>query len=166
MNTRWPLQARERHSHDLTFRPEVFFLGQTEGVGIDRDAFGRTLRRCTIRTEGAMRPAISAICVDEVMTYDDGEIQNWHWVLSPASNGRYVVAEAQAGSGHVAQLRPDGDFLISFSRTRGWLSERHATRYAMVSREVAVEQTEVTYFGMRRLSFTAFRRRLGRPGGQ
>ena len=157
------MQARERHSLDLTFRPEIFFLGQTEGVGIDRDAFGRTLRRCTIRTEGALRESISAICVDEVMHYDDGEIQNWRWVLSPASNGRYVVAEAQAGSGHVAELRTDGDFRISFRRTRGWLSERHRTRYAMLSKDLSVEQTEVSMFGMRQLTFTAIRRRIGGP---
>jgi hypothetical protein len=106
---------------------------------------------------------MSAICVDEVMHYDDGEIQNWRWVLSPASNGRYVVAEAQAGSGHVAELRADGDFRVSFRRTRGWFSERHTTRYSMLSKDMAVEQTEVTMLGLRQLSFTAFRRRIGGP---
>jgi hypothetical protein len=143
----------------LVFRPEIFFLGQTEGCGIDRDALGRTLRRCTIHAEGAMRAAMSAICVDEVLTYDDGEVQNWRWVLSDAGDGRYVVAEARAGSGHVAELRPDGDFLISFRRTRGWLSQRHETRYALLEEDTAVESTKVTFLGAPQLMFTAFRRR-------
>jgi hypothetical protein len=107
-----------------------------------------------------LRSAISAICVDEVLSYDDGEVQDWRWVLSEAGGGRYLVAEAQAGSGHVAEQRPDGDFLISFRRTRGWLSQRHVTRYALLSKDIAVENTQVTFLGARQLSFVAFRRRV------
>ncbi len=144
----------------IIFRPEVFFLGRTGGEGLDRDVFGRTLRRCTINALGEPHPAIAAIRVNETLTYDDGEVQNWRWVLSRAGGRRYVVAEAQAGSGHLAETRPDGDFLISFRRTRGWLSERHVTRYAVLTDELALETTRVSFLGAPRLMFTAIRRRL------
>ena len=158
----WSLQTRQWHGGDLIFRPEVFFLGRTDGQGIDRDIFGRTLRRCTISANGEPHPTISAICVNEILTYDDGEVQDWRWVLSNAGGGHYVVAEAQAGSGHVAERRSDGDFLISFRRTRGWLSERHVTRYALLTDNLALETTRVSFLGAPRLMFTAIRGRLDR----
>jgi hypothetical protein len=138
----------------------MFFLGRSDGVGIDRDMFGRTIRRCTIRAEGAPHATISAICVNEILTYDDGEIQNWRWVLSRSADGRYVVAEAQAGSGHVVERRADGDFVVSFLRTRGMFSQRHVTRYAMLTTNVALETTNVSFLGVPQLMFTAVRRRL------
>jgi hypothetical protein len=154
------LQARERHSHDFTFRPEVFFLGRTEGAGIDRDLLGRTRRRCTIFTEGVLRASMSAICVDEVMTYDDGEVQKWRWVLGDAGDGRYLVAEARAGSGHMVERRADGDFVISFRRTRDWISHRHVTRYTMLDETLSMESTTVSLLGVPRTLFTAIRRRV------
>ena len=154
------LSARVRHSQDFTFRPEEFFLGRTEGAGVDRDALGRTIRRCTIRTEGVLRAAKSAICVDEVLTYDDGEIQNWRWVLGLAGDGRYLVAEAQAGSGHMVERRDDGDFVVSFRRTRDWMSHRHLTRYTLLDDRASLESTTVSFLGVPRLWFTAIRRRV------
>jgi hypothetical protein len=156
----WYVEAREEHSRDLVFRPEVFFLGRTDGEGIDRNIFGRTIRRCTIHALGKPHPAIQAICVNEVLTYDDGEVQDWRWMLSYASGGRYVVAEVQAGSGHVAEHRVDGDFQVSFRRTRGWMAQRHVTRYALLTDTVALEHTRVSLLGAPLLLFTAVRRRV------
>jgi hypothetical protein len=144
----------------LTFRPEVFFLGRTEGAGVDRDLLGRTRRWCTIVTEGVLRASMSAICVDEVMTYDDGEVQNWRWVLGDAGDGRYLVAEARAGSGHMVERREDGDFVISFRRTRDWLSHRHLTRYTMLDEQLSMESTTVSLLGVPQTLFTAVRRRV------
>jgi hypothetical protein len=135
----------------------VFFLGRTEGAGVDRDLLGRTLRRCTIRTEGT---SMSAICVEEVMTYDDGEVQNWRWVLGEAGDGRYLVAEARAGSGHMVERRGDGDFVVSFRRTRHWISRRHMTRYTMLDDSLSLESTTVSFLGIPQLVFTAIRRRV------
>jgi hypothetical protein len=154
------LRARERHSRDFTFRPEEFFLGRTEGAGIDRDLLGRAIRRCTIRTQGILRAPMSAICVDEVMTYDDGEVQQWRWVLGESGDGRYLVAEARAGSGHVVERRGDGDFVVSFRRTRDWISHRHLTRYTMLDESLSLESTTVSFLGIPRLMFTAIRRRV------
>jgi hypothetical protein len=151
---------RKRHSHDFTFRPEVFFLGRTEGAGVDRDLLGRTLRRCTIRTQGVARASMSAISIEEVMTYDDGEVQNWRWVLGDSGDGRYLVAEARAGSGHVVDRREDGDFVLSFRRTRDWISHRHLTRYTLLDESTSLESTTVSFLGIPRLLFTAIRRRV------
>jgi hypothetical protein len=153
------LTARARYSRDTIFRPEEFFLGRTDGAGVDKDIFGRIVRRCTIIADGAPHPTIPAICVNEVLTYDDGEVQDWRWVLGRGTDGRYVVAEAQAGSGHFAERRDNGDFQISFRRTKRWFTQRHVTRYTLLSAEVALESTTVSVLGTPQLFFTAVRKR-------
>lgn len=154
------MPVRDRTARDLSFRPESFFLGRTEGAGVDRDLFGRTVRQCVIHTHGVLRGPMSAICVDETIAYDDGEVQEWRWVLGDAGDGRYLVAEAQAGSGHVVEPRADGDFVVSFRRTRRWVTQRHLTRYTMLGEDVSMEKTTVSFLGVPRLLFTAVRRRI------
>jgi hypothetical protein len=103
---------------------------------------------------------MSAICVDEVMIYDDGEVQKWRWVLGDAGDGRYLVAEARAGSGHMVERRGDGDFVINFRRTRDWISHRHMTRYTMLDESLSLESTTVSFLGIPQTLFTAIRRRV------
>ncbi len=158
----WAVAASGAYSRDIIFRPEVFFLGRTDGAGIDRDIFGRTVRRCTIVADGAPHPTISAICIKEIITYDDGEVQDWRWVLGGSSDGRYVVAEAQAGSGHFAERHRDGDLVVSFRRTRRWFTQRHVTRYSQLTPDIALESTTVSVLGAPQLFFTAVRRRDSR----
>lgn len=141
------------------FLPDRFFLGHGSGFGIDRDPFGRIVRRCVIDTIGQRHRTREAICVDETLTYDDGEVQAWRWVLSQADPGRYIIAELQAGSGHIAMHGAGGDFVFSFRRRRRLLSSRHRTRFTMLSDNTALETTWVSVLGVPRLHFTAVRHR-------
>ena len=86
---------------DAGFRPEVFFVGRTEGAGVVRDPFGRVARRCSILTLGSCREAHGALQFDETFTFDDGEVDIWRWTMTAGSDGRYMVAESSAGSGIV-----------------------------------------------------------------
>lgn len=156
------MAANQARRADPLFLPDHFFLGRSGGHGIDRDPFGRIVRRCVIDTHGARHRNRDAICVDETLQYDDGEIQTWRWVLGRADNGRFLIAELQAGSGHIAMQGAGGDFVFSFRRRRRLLSVRHRTRFTMLSDDVALETTWVTLLGAPRLHFTAVRRR-GEP---
>src|SRR5580704_16700340 len=102
----------------LAFAPETFFLGRTEGAGVQRDPFGRIVRRCRIVTSGAFSPAQQALRFDETFAYDDGEIDTWRWVMQAGRDGRYVAAEAKAGGGLVGERQGD-DYVISFRRPAG-----------------------------------------------
>lgn len=147
---------------DPPFLPHRFFLGRSGGVGIDRDPFGRVVRRCVIEALGTPHRSRDAICVDETLSYDDGEVQSWRWVLGRGDHGRYLIAESQAGSGHIALQGAGGDFVFSFRRGRRLISPRHRTRFTLLSDDIALETTWVSFLGLPRLHFTAVRRR-GEP---
>src|SRR5215469_15875928 len=83
----------------FVFRPEIFFLGATEGAGVARDAFGNATRRCRVVTKGVFLEERALIRFEEQLTYDDGEVDVWRWAMSPGRDGRYLAAEAKAGAG-------------------------------------------------------------------
>lgn len=156
------MPSTRRPAADRAFVPKLFFLGESSGVGIDRDPFGRIFRRCALRTHGTAHPTVDAVCVDETLSYDDGEVQRWRWVLGDGGDGRYLVAESQAGSGHMARRLADGDLVFSFRRDRGVLSTRHRTRFTLLGQDIALETTWVSFLGAPLLTFTAVRHR-GQP---
>ena len=152
---------------DLAFRPEVFFLGRTEGSGVVRDPFGRVVRRCAVATEGAFSPTYGAIQFNETFAYDDGEVDVWRWAKTAGNDGRYVAAEALAGSGIVGE-RQGGDYLLSFrrpvGRAKGWLSPRFSTRFTLLAPDLALKQSSVSIAAIPVGVLTAVHRRVGADG--
>lgn len=151
----------ETFEHGRPFRPEVFFLGRTEGWGVARGPTGRILRRCRVVTDGRLDEAYQAIHFDEVFNWDDGELDEWRWAMTRGLNGGYVAAEALAGAG--IQGRYDGgDYLLSFSRPirsgRG-PRPRFTTRFTLISPDVALKTVRVSMFGIPVGSLSAFHRR-------
>ena len=148
---------------DLTFRPEVFFLGRTEGSGVVRDPLGRIVRRCAIYTEGVFAPAYSAIHFDETFAYDDGEVDVWRWAMTAGADGRYVAAEAVAGAGIVGERR-GAEYVLSFRRpvgkAAGFLAPRFSTRFTLLSADVALKQASVRVLGLPVGRMTAIHRRV------
>ena len=150
-------------SGDLVVRPEVFFLGRTEGAGVVRNPFGGIVRRCAVTTEGVFSPAYRAIHFDETFAYDDGEVDVWRWAMTAGADGRYVAAEAMAGAGIVGERR-GGDYLISFRRpvgkAQGWLAPRFSTRFTLLSPELALKRAKVSLAGLPVGTLTAVHRRV------
>jgi hypothetical protein len=144
------------------FRPEVFFLGRTEGWGVARGPGGRILRRCRIATDGRLDEAYQAIHFDEVFTWEDGDNDEWRWAMTRGLNGSYVAAEALAGAG--IQGRYDGgDYLLSFRRPikgQGGPRPRFMARFTLISPEVALKTVKVSVLGLPVGSMHAFHRRL------
>jgi|SRR5579872_6329144 len=165
-----PSHATEARGHaalaaagELVFRPEVFFLGRTEGAGVVRDPIGRVVRRCAVTTEGVFSPAYRAIHFDETFAYDDGEVDVWRWAMTAGADGRYVAAEAMAGAGIVGERR-GGDYLLSFRRpvgkAQGWLSPRFSTRFTMLSPDLALKRANVSLAFLPVGTLTAVHRRV------
>lgn len=143
------------------FRPEVFFLGRTEGWGVTRGPTGRIQRRCRIITEGRLDEAYQAIHFDEVFTWQDGQADEWRWAMTRGLNGAYVAAESLAGVG--IQGRYDGqDYVLSFRRPlrpEGGPRPRFTTRFTPISPDVALKTVRITLFGLPVASMSAFHRR-------
>lgn len=135
----------------MTFRPEAFFLGRTEGHGVVRDPMGRVARRCRVETVGDFSTARSAIEFEEVFTYDDGEIDVWRWVMTQGSNGVYVAAEAVAGAG-ITGHRDGEDYVLTFRRAvgaaKGVLAPSFTSRFTMVAPGIALKTAKVSLYGV------------------
>ena len=135
---------------DTIFRPEVFFVGRTEGSGIVRDAFGRGVRRCEIVTEGSRQAAYGALKMEETFTYDDGEVDVWRWVVTSGGDDRYMASEQIAGSGIVAHREGD-DYVLNFNRPAPgaprWLAPRYSTRFSLLSANIALKSVKVSLLG-------------------
>lgn len=150
----------ENFQQTRPFRPEVFFLGRTEGWGVTRGPTGRVQRRCRIITEGRLEEAYQAIHFEEVFTWHDGERDEWRWAMARGLNGDYVAAESQAGVG--IQGRYDGeDYLLSFRRALkpGGPRPRFTTRFTPISADVALKTVRITVLGLPLASMSAFHRR-------
>lgn len=160
------MDAKTSWIGDTLFRPEVFFVGRTEGSGIVRNAFGRGVRRCEIVTVGSRQAAYGALQMEETFTYDDGEVDVWRWVVTAGGDGRYMASERIAGSGIVAHREGD-DYVLSFNRPVGngprWLAPRYATRFSLLSPEIALKAVKVSLLGAPLGVMTAIHRRLADP---
>jgi hypothetical protein len=158
------LDTRTTYEGDTVFRPEVFFLGRTEGSGVVCDPFGRVARRCAIVTSGAPHAAYGAIHFDETFTYDDGEVDVWRWAITCGADGQYVAAEAAAGTGIAGQRQGD-DYVFSFrrpvGRARGLTAPTFTTRLTLLAPDLALKAVRVSLFGAPVASMTAIHRRLG-----
>jgi hypothetical protein len=155
-------RAEARPPAALAFRPEIFFLGRTEGEGVVRDPFGRILRRCRVVTNGTLSAGSGAIRFDEVFSYDDGEVDTWRWVMTSGGDGRYIAAEAKAGAGITGERLGD-DYVIGFrrpvGRARGALSPSFRTRFTLLSGDVALKRVKVSLYGLPLGELTAVHRR-------
>lgn len=146
----------------LTFLPESFFLGRTEGLGVVRDLAGRT-RRCRITTNGVADATYDAIQFEETFAYDDGEIDVWRWVMARGVDGRYVASEALAGPGLIGRIER-GDYRIDFSRpvqagAKIWA--RYRSRFTLLSPQTALKEVRVSLMGIPMGTMTATHNRLG-----
>ena len=147
----------------LSFAPESFFLGRTEGAGVVRDPFGRVLRRCHIATEGAYGAVHGALRFDETFTYDDGEVDVWRWVMQAGRDGRYVAAEAKAGAGIAGEL-DGGDYVLAFrrpvGRATGALSPHFRSRFTLLAPDLALKRADISLFGVPLACLAAVHRRI------
>ncbi|MHB8529681.1 MAG: DUF3833 family protein [Caulobacteraceae bacterium] len=159
------MDARTRYAGELVFRPETFFLGRTEGAGIVRDLFGRVQRRCEIFTVGSNHDAYDAIHFDETFTYDDGQTEVWRWAMTVGPDGRYMAAEAVAGSG-ITGRRAGDDYILAFHRpvgpAKGLAAPRFSTRFTLLAPDLAFKQVRISLLGAPMGEMTAVHRRV--PG--
>lgn len=128
-----------------------------------RDPFGHVVKRCEIVTTGSRQAAYGALQMEETFTFDDGEVDVWRWVVTTGGDGRYMASEQVAGSGLVAH-RVGDDYVLNFHRPLGkgprWLAPRYATRFSLLSQDIALKTARITLFGAPVASLTGIHRRV------
>jgi hypothetical protein len=153
-----------RSISDMGFRPESFFLGQTSGCGIARDTFGRVLRRYAVNTRGARVGAYGGVQVDHTFVFETGDIEVMTWLITPAGDGRYIVAEPEVGARMDGTLS-NGDFITAFHRRFnsrfGSIRARFSARMALLEAETAVASIKVSVLGAPFATMTTFHRKVG-----
>jgi hypothetical protein len=155
--------GRPPNAGQMAFRPEVFFLGRTEGAGVVRDPLGRVLRRCGVVTEGASHDVYEAIHFDETFTYDDGQVDTWRWAMTVGPDGGYVAAEALAGSG-ITGRRLGDDYVLAFyrptGRASGVIAPRYLARFTLLAPDLAFMQVRISVLGLPMAQMIAVHRRV------
>ena len=71
------------------FEITTFLLGRTQAWGIFEDRFGRLRRRFTVELNGYWRD--DTFCLDEVFTFDTGDVETRNWLVKPTSGGNFVA---------------------------------------------------------------------------
>ena len=147
-------------AEDLAFRPEMFFLGATAGSGLLRDPFGRVTRRCRVTTHGERDSAYGALRLDETYAFEDGEIDALRWVVTGAGSGRYVLAEARAGSGIVASFSGADLSFVYHRAVRGSpMKARVAVRMTMLAANTVLKTSRISLLGAPVGALTVIHRR-------
>ncbi len=158
------MDARLDEAEDALVPLDTFFIGQTTGAGVARDVFGRIVRRFRVDTRGAREGAYGAMVLDETFSYDDGEVEALRWAIMAGGPRRYVLAEAQAGAGIVAQSH-DADLTFAYRRPfgalRGVRTPRFAVRMTLMSPSTMLKSVRVTLLGIPVASLTAVHQRRG-----
>lgn len=115
------------------------------------------------RDWGSRQASYGALQLDETFRYDDGEVNVWRWVITAGGDGRYMASEQIAGSGLVAH-RDGDDYVVNFHRriprSPKWLVPRDATRFSLLSAEIALKTAEVSLLGAPLAMLTGIHRRV------
>ncbi len=79
------LQGHKHISNE--FDPAVFFTGSLKASGVFIDRFGTVKRRFKVTVNGI--PENGGVTVNEIFTYDDGEIEKRVWNINRLEKNRF-----------------------------------------------------------------------------
>jgi len=82
------------------FDLQSFFSGELRAHGILKNRSGEVIRYFNATLDGSWENGVGTLA--EVFVFDDGEIQNRTWILTPNADGQYIAtANDVVGSGEV-----------------------------------------------------------------
>jgi hypothetical protein len=147
----------------VTFAPEEFFLGSTQGGGLVRDFAGRLIDRCQISTQGWWDDKREAMYFDETFVYESGRVDIMNWTVAPDADGSMVAALAGAPAPVRAWI-DGGDYRIRFRR-RGEtplpsIYLTFDTRFSVMAPDSVLKVARVKLYGFTLGVLTAFQRKL------
>jgi hypothetical protein len=152
---------------DLVFRPDIFFLGPTQGWGLVRDGFGRLIDRCAIATEGRWDHNFGALHFDESFTYDSGHVETLNWSFAPDPQGRMSAAEPSV-LGRPRAWYEGRDYRLQFRRLGPPPVEKarllYDVTFTLLQPNMALKSARLKLFGVTVGSLTAYHRQVREKG--
>ena len=151
-------QGPERYAdREPVFDPATFFAGRTFASGVFETRSGNPKRRFTQVIDGRMEG--ETLVIDQVFTYEDGEVEPRTWRLSKIDDRTYSAtsdAAAGPGTGRVygdvflwewTYMASPGNPLANVN-VKQWMylqDERHAMNRAIVTK-LGIQVAQVTEY--------------------
>ena len=130
--------------------PEVFFAGYLTAHGVVKDRGGRVIRTFNADIDASWKNGIGTLVEDFV--FNDGEIQQRVWTLTPQGNGRYSgVAGDVIGTGELA-LSGNSlflDYALRVPYGDSSVDVRVDDRMYLISPDVLINESSLKKFGVR-----------------
>lgn len=129
---------------------EAFFEGPLTAHGVVKDRGGKVIRHFTAEIDAHWQGGVGTLVEDFV--FDDGEIQQRIWTLTPAGAGRYTGTAGDVVG--TAQLQQSGnslflDYVLRLPWRGGELDVHVDDRMYLVSPDVLINESTLSKFGVR-----------------
>jgi hypothetical protein len=138
----------ESNVFSKTFRPELFFAFPTLGAGVVYDSFGRTIKRCVIKTAGHWDDTYDSLHFDERYIYDDGveDVMRWAVDIDEQSG---VAAQEISVVGEIRSAMRDHCWRLKFRRKtqapQGGPTLSYDAKFTQVSPRVVLKNVVISW---------------------
>lgn len=139
-----PATPQQRATASPPMRPEVFFLGKTEGRG-ELTRRGLSPRSLRVESEGRQEPD-GSFRLDQTVTYGDGEIQQRTWRMRALDERTYTGTLSDASGEMEGEV--DGNVFHLRYRLRQPAVYMEQWLYLQSDRRTVVNLSEVTVLGI------------------
>jgi len=145
-----PIKVQDYSDFQPSLKPEVFFDGYLSAHGVVKDRGGRVIRTFNADIEASWENEVGTLVED--FLFDDGEVQQRIWTLTPQGDGRYTgVAGDVVGPGEL-ELSGNSLFLNYILRIPygdSTIDVRVDDRMYLVSPNVLINESTLHKFGVR-----------------
>ena len=135
-------------NNEPKFELEEFFSGSLTAHGILKNRSGEVIRYFNATLEGRWENGVGTLA--EEFLFDDGEIQNRTWTMTPDENGQYIAtANDVTGFGEV-KISGNAlfmDYILQVPYKGDTLEVRVDDRMYMVKDGVVMNESVMTKFG-------------------
>lgn len=129
---------------------EQFFNGALTAHGVVKDRGGKVIRTFNANIAAHWSEGVGALVEDFV--FDDGEIQQRIWTLTPDGNGHYIgTAGDVVGKGLLQQAGNSLflDYVLRLSYRGSDIDVRVDDRMYLVSPDILINESSLSKFGVR-----------------
>lgn len=135
-------------NNEPKFELEEFFSGSLTAHGILKNRSGEVIRYFNATLEGRWENGVGTLA--EEFLFDDGEVQNRTWTMTPDENGQYIAtANDVTGFGEVkiAGNALFMDYILQVPYQGDTLEVKVDDRMYMVKEGVVINESVMTKFG-------------------
>lgn len=145
-----PVKVQDYQDFQPALKPEIFFNGYLSAHGVVKDRGERVIRTFNADIDASWKDDVGTLIEDFV--FDDGEVQQRIWTLTPKGDGRYTGEAGDViGTG---QLELSGNslflnYVLRIPYGDSTVDVRVDDRMYLVSPNVLINESTLNKFGVR-----------------